>query len=661
MLRYSGLLGEALSGGFRWERDIIRLEKMILQQKASRYEVQGEYALPTNLPQLEVAPMDAEGSPKWLPGDVLAATAQPYTGRWRIQVNVPNADVQEILPAMRLLNQATSVSETDYEKSKEDYLRGLEEGGVTSPPIGEFVRGLKGNKEADNTKEASEVKGGPSAALPDIQSLRGHWSGTLQAFGGGGGASTLNFNLKGDSWKWGEYEVDEAVTVGTYHSAEGAHLEEISVRTGDARFSMRGDLFGPKQDASFMLNDFPAALLSPIYKAVPALQNAVPSVTDHTQGIKRLVDGWERTKTTLGLSDIKEDTPMEKLTKGSPVNGLLFVRGTIGGSFEVPQGYVGLELYDGTIGTTQLSTANAQVALGPHRSVEFKLDSAPLESKGFLMVEGTVPLPQSQHVQDADISVRIRDGGMALVAAMVPEFKWETGNADIDFRVHGNISEPQLEGKARVTRATLSVPNLKFPLKHTYGSVRVEDGKLVVDHFESKSGNHGHIKVKGALPILKQYIEADKDDQLGVTVSKLELKVNNTYNGRLDSHLKLRRCLKEPVVSGDIEISKGTVVLQFSPFPGAAPASTTTATTAHRPAAMRFQDIQDPSSQSTITTTPVISIPKQVQMDGVQLENLKLKLGSELRFQVPFMVNLLLSGGIYKSVYMALNCGHRWY
>ena len=128
--------------------------------------------------------------------------------------------------------------------------------------------------------------------------------------------------------------MDEAAAVGTYHSAEGAHLEEITMRTGDARFSLQGDLFGPKQNASFLLNDFPAALLSPIYKAVPALQNAVPSVTDQTQGIKRLMDGWERTKTTLGLSDIKEDTPMEKITKGSPVNGLLFVRGSIGGSMD---------------------------------------------------------------------------------------------------------------------------------------------------------------------------------------------------------------------------------------------------------------------------------------------------------------------------------------
>ena len=173
---------------------------MILQQKASRYEVQGEYALPTNLPLIEVRPMDpSDSSPNWLPGEVLAATAKPQIGRWRIQVHVPNADVQEILPGMRLLSQATSVRETDYEQARENFLKGLEEGGLTSPPLSEFVRTVDRSKEVDTNSEASEIGG--VSVLPGIQSLRGKWSGTLQAFGGGGGASTLNFNLKGNSWK----------------------------------------------------------------------------------------------------------------------------------------------------------------------------------------------------------------------------------------------------------------------------------------------------------------------------------------------------------------------------------------------------------------------------------------------------------------------------
>jgi hypothetical protein len=34
--RYSGLQGDSLSGGFRWEHDVVRLEKLVVQQQRSR-------------------------------------------------------------------------------------------------------------------------------------------------------------------------------------------------------------------------------------------------------------------------------------------------------------------------------------------------------------------------------------------------------------------------------------------------------------------------------------------------------------------------------------------------------------------------------------------------------------------------------------------------
>lgn len=34
--RYSGLMGESLSGGFRWERDVVRLERVVVQQDKSK-------------------------------------------------------------------------------------------------------------------------------------------------------------------------------------------------------------------------------------------------------------------------------------------------------------------------------------------------------------------------------------------------------------------------------------------------------------------------------------------------------------------------------------------------------------------------------------------------------------------------------------------------
>ena len=43
------------------------------------------------------------------------------------QVNVPHAQMEEILPAARLLSRATSPTPSDYERAKSAFLRGVHE------------------------------------------------------------------------------------------------------------------------------------------------------------------------------------------------------------------------------------------------------------------------------------------------------------------------------------------------------------------------------------------------------------------------------------------------------------------------------------------------------------------------------------------------------
>ena len=59
---------------------------------------------------------------------------QSITG---VQVAVPQADMEEILPAARLLSRATAVSPSDYERAKTLFLAGLHNAGAqaqVSPP-----------------------------------------------------------------------------------------------------------------------------------------------------------------------------------------------------------------------------------------------------------------------------------------------------------------------------------------------------------------------------------------------------------------------------------------------------------------------------------------------------------------------------------------------
>lgn len=47
-----------------------------------------------------------------------------------VQVAVPQANMEEILPAARLLSRATAVTPSDYERAKTLFLTGLHNAGV---------------------------------------------------------------------------------------------------------------------------------------------------------------------------------------------------------------------------------------------------------------------------------------------------------------------------------------------------------------------------------------------------------------------------------------------------------------------------------------------------------------------------------------------------
>lgn len=56
----------------------------------------------------------------------------PEGGRWRVQLVVPHAAVEELLPAGQLLRQASRRAGTDYHKAKTSFLRGLSTAAISA-------------------------------------------------------------------------------------------------------------------------------------------------------------------------------------------------------------------------------------------------------------------------------------------------------------------------------------------------------------------------------------------------------------------------------------------------------------------------------------------------------------------------------------------------
>lgn len=67
-----------------------------------------------------------------------------------------------------------------------------------------------------------------------------------------------------------------------------------------------------------------------------------------------------------------------------------------------------------------------------------------------------------------------QDGGMSLLmSALVPDFEWRCGTADINLTAQGPLSAPTIDGRALLFKATLSSPHLRYPVTGLAADIRV--------------------------------------------------------------------------------------------------------------------------------------------------------------------------------------------
>ncbi|KAK8683432.1 hypothetical protein V6N13_039493 [Hibiscus sabdariffa] len=153
--KFSGVLGEALDVAARWSGDVITLEKTVLEQISSRYVLQGEYVLPgsrdSNLSEKGRGGLFKRAMTGHL-GSVISSM-----GRWRMRLDVPRADVAEMLPLARLLSRSTD------------------------PAVRFRSKVIHGHYTASDDVVLEDL------SLPGLAELKGHWHGSLDASGGGNG------------------------------------------------------------------------------------------------------------------------------------------------------------------------------------------------------------------------------------------------------------------------------------------------------------------------------------------------------------------------------------------------------------------------------------------------------------------------------------------
>jgi len=566
------------------------------------------------------------------------------SGAWRFRLAVPEADIEEMLPVLRVLTDLRKgATPEEYGRAKQAFLEGVEKTGYAIVDLARQVDEVttKQKSEApvaesatstDDTKEVSET----TKTLPGLQDLKGGWHGMIQATGGGAletfdspqPTETVLFDVAGSDWQWGPYKVERVEAQGEASSSEGVKLTSLEVSSDAASLSVSGAIGGSRQDATFAVRDLPAPLLGAFVGPLMPEQD---------------------------LSDFPR------------IGGDFLVQGHLGGSVTAPEGEFLMRLRDGKIGNVKLKSAELSAELNEARRAEFEGEAVPAVGSGLVRIAGVVPLPEAND-QSLAVDWRVREHGMTLLTAFVPEVaEWQSGSADMSLHVRGTPAAPVYDGVMEIRKARILSPLLARPIYPANATLRIQRNTLYVDDIEAKSAK-GVVRIKGAMPLLKpsrssggetwEGLVARADTQGGVkmTIDGLDVRARNVYNGQLNAAMVAKGTVTAPELSGDVRFSRGTAFVQQQP-PNADEMLNQTKSGALSGAKRDSRGVlagileraaraNDPNhgEAGNQTENELMNEKNLEKLQNLRLRGLHLSVGPEMSVVYPFVLNFGVSG-----------------
>ncbi|KAI7745119.1 hypothetical protein M8C21_032015, partial [Ambrosia artemisiifolia] len=629
--KFSGVLGEALDLATRWSGDVITVEKAVLKQSNSQYELQGEYVLPGSRDGKK-----ERSRIRWSDlGSVISSM-----GRWRMRLEVPRAEIAEMLPLARLVSRTTDPA-LQF-RSKDLFMQSIQAVGVGAESLQKLLEEIRGHSTPTDEIILEEL------SLPGLAELKGRWGGSLDASGGGNGDTMAEFDFQGEEWEWGAYKTQRVLAAGAYSNDDGLRLEKMFIQRDNATIHADGTLLGPKTNLHFAVLNFPVSLVPTL---VQVLESSANEAAVHS--LRQLL---------------------------APIKGILYMEGDLRGSLAKPECDVQVRLLDGAIGGIDLGRAEIVASLTSTSRFLFNAKFEPIIQNGHVHVQGSVPLnillQDEENIEKDD--KKNEEASWApwgakgknddKKAASWNEQGWDTQLAEslkglhwnvLDVgEVRGTVEQPIVDGSASFHRATISSPILRKPLTNFGGIILMDSNRLCIRSLESRVSRKGKLSVKGNLPL--RTTEASLADKIDLKCEVLEVRAKNI--GQVDTELQVTGSILQPNISGNIKLSHGEAYL---PHEKGAAMNREASDTSSIPTGgynqvvaskyvSRFLNLK-PTILNTSFQQPSGKEAEVVAKNGtghinskpnldIRLTDLKLVLGPELRIVYPLILNFAVSG-----------------
>jgi len=379
--------------------------------------------------------------------------------------------------------------------------------------------------EALQSIEAQEQAQG--IQLPALRELMGVFTGGVTIAGSVQDGINTEFDLNGDNWTWGKYQLDQVIAQGSFQDGQ-VTLLPLRIEANETAFlNISGQFGGQEQDGQIQAENISAE----------------------------------------GLTDFL-NVPLD-------ITGTVEANVLVSGSIDNPLARGTILLNQGTFNQKALDRARTSFSYTDAR-LNF-VGEAAIPDTAPLRVQGSIPyqFPFMAVEPDSDrisLSARVEDDGLQLLSLFTNQVSWEGGEGVVDIEVAGTLFEPQIQGNASFANGVVSALALPEPLTNVNGEITFDRQLIRVNGLQGQF-RQGQVTAAGLWPIFDgASMTEDIADPLTVVFDEVVLNFKGLYRGSVEGQATLLGSALAPVVTGNIELSRGEVELVAQP-PGGAPSS----------------------------------------------------------------------------------------
>ncbi|MCP9818117.1 translocation/assembly module TamB domain-containing protein [Synechococcus sp. Cruz-9H2] len=339
-----------------------------------------------------------------------------------------------------------------------------------------------------------------------------------------------------------------------------------------------------------------------------------------------------------------ENLPLALLALATPVPSSLRGGLNLEGSYQLGSASrksafsTSLSLIDASLNGIPLRLEDATVSLdGDALALSAALSSEGADSR--VALSGTVPLDPTQ--EGLKLRLSSRGDGLRFISTLVGRgLEWRKGSADLELLMRGSLLKPLANGFLRFRDGELVVAGQE--ISQLQATVLFDFEELLVQEFKARMGSQGELDGSGGLGLFR---DIPQRQPLNLTVKDARIKAPR-LNALTNGSLALRGSLLQPLLSGELSLSRGTINGQ----PG-------TLAQADENGVIQPKQARRLVEESWNFEKPLLLLGPEVESDTaldlrdsiprvplLRLSNLRLKLGPDLEVVVPPVASFKTGG-----------------